>query len=409
MTAVDLYETATRVAFLDDGEGPLHINHPLASCHIFGKSPHLHRLPVCIAAPLRRMQQRVCRSLYTLVSLLSLSHHVSAFAPRHAAPTPRQQQQQNAFIRQTRQTRPLQTELGMVAGSGLESVVAGAIAGAIGIGVAFPFDAIRTQVQVLRTQAVPAVVDESGGAVAASSKSPSMLDTVQYIWQREGVKGFFSGVQSMMIGQAVVKSMAFSTNSFAISFLAANQFSHDLPHSLQLFMAACFAGFVASFVVAPVERVSVIMQAQTKYASEWDCLMAVLQKEGPVGICTRGLGATFAREVPSDGIYFWLYGILSHSPYAPLLGGFGPLVFGAFAGMCSWVPIYPVDVVKTAIQNDDEGSSKASFMDVAMDLYDKGGVGVFFDGFDAKLIRAAVHHAMTFAVYEAVLGYLHHG
>jgi solute carrier family 25 carnitine/acylcarnitine transporter 20/29 len=230
-----------------------------------------------------------------------------------------------------------------------------------------------------------------------------MMQITAYIWEREGPQGFFSGVKSMMIGQAIVKAMAFSTNAYMIDFLQVNPLTHNLPHSATLLMAACMAGFVASFVVTPVERVSVLMQAQqtNKYASEMDCFLSVLRKEGPGDLFTRGLGATLCREVPSDGIYFWLYGLLMASPYVGLVpAALAPLLFGGFAGMASWLPIYPVDQVKTIIQNtDDEQAENKSIWSVTQQLYRDGGVAAFYDGLDAKLLRAFVHHAFTFGTF----------
>ena len=89
-----------------------------------------------------------------------------------------------------------------------------------------------------------------------------------------------------------------------------------------------------------------------------------MDEDGVRGLLFRGLGATLAREVPSFGFYFAAYEctkglilslLLTHA--SPLLGGGGgslaflaPLVGGAAAGVAAWVPVYPIDVVKTNLQ-----------------------------------------------------------
>lgn len=79
------------------------------------------------------------------------------------------------------------------------------------------------------------------------------------------------------------------------------------------------------------ERVKVMMQAQQNslYANELECVRAVLQNEGWTGLFSRGLGPTLAREVPSYGIYFVVYGVLMQTAVAENLGSVAPLIFGA--------------------------------------------------------------------------------
>lgn len=199
--------------------------------------------------------------------------------------------------------------------------------------------------------------------------------------------------------------------------------------------AACSAGFLASFIVAPTERIAVVMQAQPgKYRSEWECLKTLWQQQGPFQLMTRGLGASIAREVPSDGVYFCLYALLSSQPFITsfLPDAIRPLLLGAISGCVkfscqkklnqeffspiflsryytsframSWIPVYPADVVKLYLQNDD----KKTATQVIRDLHQHGGIAAFYDGLEAKLLRAAIHHAVTFEVYEMVMGILHH-
>jgi len=153
----------------------------------------------------------------------------------------------------------------------------------------------------------------------------------------EGVIGFFGGVKAMMVGQAVIKALAFSTNTFALNQI--NSFPYVLEHSelfptaVILVIAAAISGFVTSFVVAPVERVKVMMQAQgngpDSYQNEIECINAVLRTEGISGLMGRGLSETIAREVPSYCIYFVVYGLLIDTPVFQMMGGLAPLVGGA--------------------------------------------------------------------------------
>jgi hypothetical protein len=155
------------------------------------------------------------------------------------------------------------------------------------------------------------------------------------------------------------------------------------------------------------ERVKVMMQAQQNsvYANELECIKAVLENEGWTGLFSRGLGPTLLREVPSYAIYFVVYRVLMQTAIAGSLGSVAPLVCGAMSGCACWIPVYPIDVVKTLVQNT-EGGGSSSAMDVAVKLYNDEGIGAFFNGLTPKMLRASVNHAVTFWVYDLVMSAL---
>jgi len=291
------------------------------------------------------------------------------------------------------------------------SILAGSVAGAIGVGVAFPLDTLKTKAQVLSVQQQK---DKTRTTSDASPESFGMLTLIPMIYKMEGIAGFYGGVRGMMAGQALIKSVAFSVNTLTLDFL--RDVYPALASVVTLLIAACFSGFVTSFLVAPVERIKVMMQAANSnaddasannaptYSNEFACVKIVLKNEGWIGLMGRGLGPTLVREIPSYGIYFLLYGILSTLPMAESMGKLAPLVNGALSGMGCWIPVYPIDVVKTLVQNSDgSGEGSSSAIDVARELYADGGVNAFFDGITPKMLRAAVNHAVTFSVYDIIM------
>jgi len=326
-----------------------------------------------------------------------------------------------------------QTSLSVI-GTGAASLISGSIGGAIGVGVAYPLDTLKTKSQVysqqatqqrnlqnesIRTQTNDTMAVEfsaSGGSVVCKAdecypvESPEddLVSLVKLILETEGIGGFFGGVKAMMIGQALIKSVAFSANELALGTLNSNEAIQVLDGQTQTFvsllLAASFSGFVTSFLVAPVERVKVMMQAQQNsvYANELECIQAVLENEGWGGLFSRGLGPTLAREVPSYAIYFVVYGLLIKTSTASSIGSLAPLVCGALSGCACWVPVYPIDVVKTLVQNT-EGGDSASSIDVAIQLYQDEGISAFFNGLTPKMLRASVNHAVTFWIYALMM------
>jgi solute carrier family 25 carnitine/acylcarnitine transporter 20/29 len=287
------------------------------------------------------------------------------------------------------------------------SVGGGAIAGAIGVGVAFPFDSLKTKSQAL---------------VSCGEESSSMLKLMQRIFKDEGLSGFYGGVRGAMAGQALVKSVAFATNAFVLN----KGFSIEQGNSaslVQLLIASAVAGAITSFVVNPVERVKILMQADAnRYENEIEAVKEVTKNDGLFGLLFRGLESTMFREIPGYSLYFVVYSVLVQSAVGVSLGPLlGPLICGATAGCASWVPVYPFDVCKTFIQNcegDTDGDlvaavesgdirdpSNPSTLDVARYLNRKFGPGVFYEGILPKMVRAGVNHAVTFFVFELITEY----
>ena len=106
----------------------------------------------------------------------------------------------------------------------------------------------------------------------------------------------------------------------------------------------------------------------------------------------RVLDTTLVREIPSYGLYFFLYGILSSLPITVSMDSFAPLVNGTLSGMGAWIPVHPIDVVKALVQNNDgsaEGSDEAgslSAIDAGKELFADGGINAFFDDLTLKML-----------------------
>lgn len=255
------------------------------------------------------------------------------------------------------------------------------VAGAIGVGVAYPLDTLKTKMQ------------------ACGGGSP--WETARRVLATDGPSGFYGGVASTMLGQAVIKGVLFFAYDLVMSLLTGGR----APSTPDLLLSAAASGAVASFFVTPIERVKVVMQASAAadFASPLACINTVLQSDGIAGFCFRGLGATLAREVPAYTLYFVAYegakaALLSSAPSLP--AGLVPLLGGAAAGVASWVPVYPVDVVKTNLQTSTDAGRGESFASCARRLYRTGGLGVFWEGLLPKVLRAVINHATTFYVFE---------
>lgn len=286
----------------------------------------------------------------------------------------------------------------------LVSVGGGAVAGAIGLGVAFPFDSLKTKAQALS---------------ASGEESIGMVALMRRVYNDEGIAGFYGGVSGAMAGQALIKSVAFATNAFVLDNFY--RVSQDDASLVQLLVASGIAGGICSLVTNPVERVKILMQADShRYRNEFAAIREIIKLDGLDGLVLRGLESTLLREIPGYALYFMVYTLLLRSVIGQTLGPLlGPLICGASAGCASWIPVYPADVCKTFIQNCAGGAdgdlqhavetgaitnpSNPSTLEVALYLNKQFGPRVFIEGLNPKMIRAGVNHAVTFCVFQLII------
>jgi Mitochondrial carrier protein len=51
-----------------------------------------------------------------------------------------------------------------------------------------------------------------------------------------------------------------------------------------------------------------------------------------------------------------------------------------------------------------KGSEESmSMLETALELKEKGGLGIFYDGITPKLIRASLNHGVTFYLYDNIM------
>lgn len=168
-------------------------------------------------------------------------------------------------------------------------------------------------------------------------------------------------------------------------------------------------------ITAPFERVKVILQVQgqkplgpgekPKYSGAGD-VVRQLYKEGGIRSVFRGTFATLARDGPGSACYFAAYEMIKRklTPKDPETGKptgklsiTAIMTAGAGAGVAMWIPVFPVDTVKSRLQTAE---GNVTLGGVVRELYGRGGVKAFFPGFGPALARAVPANAATFLGVE---------
>jgi solute carrier family 25 carnitine/acylcarnitine transporter 20/29 len=77
------------------------------------------------------------------------------------------------------------------------------------------------------------------------------------------------------------------------------------------------------------------------------------------------------------------------------------LLSGGFAGVATWIVMYPVDYVKTRIQSDSLTNPEfKNSVDCFQRLVKSKGLPVIFTGFQIMMVRAFVANAAGFMCFE---------
>ncbi|KAF2664541.1 putative mitochondrial carnitine:acyl carnitine carrier [Microthyrium microscopicum] len=278
----------------------------------------------------------------------------------------------------------------------LRAFASGGVGGICAVLTGHPFDLVKVNLQT-----------------AEKGTYNGAMDVVRKIIAQRGAAGLYAGVTAPLYG--VTPMFAISFWGYDVGKSLVQRFS-DVPSTgftpAQVAAAGFFSAIPMTAVTAPMERVKVLLQIQgqntkpgekPKYAGSLDCARQ-LYKAGGIRSVYRGTFMTLARDGPGSAAYFATYEIIKArlSP-KDKHGKVGKLslpavmMAGAAAGVAMWIPVFPVDTVKSRLQS---AAGSPTLGGVVRELYSKGGVKAFFPGFTPAIARAIPANAATFLGVE---------
>ena len=268
-----------------------------------------------------------------------------------------------------------------------KELVSGGVAGTSGVFMGLPLDFVKT-----RCQLFPDIY-----------KSP--MHVVRATLAEEGILGFYKGMMSPLAAQFFVNALAFSGEALTHRLFTTYDRDNEWSRVAKGAIAGSVGGFLTCLVTVPTDLVKVRMQVDNlsktpQFSSTMDCVRHVYTHDGGIRGFFRGMSVTIVREVPSFAAYFLCYdslvGALTVKGEQPSTSSI--LFSGGCAGCASWAPIYPMDVIKTYIQNNPQ--DKRSAFSIATALYKQHGARHFGRGLGPVIVRAFPVNGVTFYVYE---------
>lgn len=277
-----------------------------------------------------------------------------------------------------------------------KELVSGCAAGVANVVSGFPFDTVKVRLQSSR------------------GTYRSMLHCFSEIWKKEGMRGFYRGLTPPLIGGALETGVNYLVYSRLLAHL---QGAKPQPELRDVPVAAAAAGVALSVILGPTELIKCRLQmAGLKYTHPMQCLRDTIAKEGYRGL-TRGLGATMAREIPGNAVFFSVYEALRRTlPGRPrrdqehisllevVEDATSAVVCGGIAGTTMWAAVLPLDVAKTRIQTAQPGSAwDVGILRHLHMLTKEGGVRALWAGFSPTVVRAFPANACQWVTWELAI------
>ncbi|KAF2445495.1 mitochondrial carrier [Karstenula rhodostoma CBS 690.94] len=281
----------------------------------------------------------------------------------------------------------------------LRALVAGGVGGICAVVVGHPFDLVKVRLQT-----------------AEKGVYSGAMDVVRRTVAREGLaRGLYAGVSAPLVGVTPMFAVSFWGYDVGKQLVSSFSTVHNNQYSVaQVSAAGFFSAIPMTLITAPFERVKVLLQIQgqkqlapgekPKYAGGVD-VVRQLYKEGGMRSVFRGSAMTLARDGPGSACYFATYEVVKRklTPKDPVTGAPGQLslsavmVAGGAAGIAMWIPVFPIDTVKSRLQSAE---GRPTIGGTVRGIYKSGGYKAFFPGMGPAMARAVPANAATFLGVE---------
>ncbi|KAI8369006.1 kinase-like domain-containing protein [Blakeslea trispora] len=240
------------------------------------------------------------------------------------------------------------------------------------------------------------------------------------------IAGNFGGMAQVIVGQPLdtikvrlqldqgigaVNALLFAANSSIKSRLQKRP--DELLSLDKIATAGAGAGLINSILASPVELLKIKMQAQFGsraahegqrfFSGPFDCARYLIQRDGVAHGLFRGLWATVVREIPAYAGFYSGFEITkryltNNNQYEASVMQL--MTSGAAGGVSYWICCYPLDVVKSMVQNQEKPPKGFYVTSLLQQVYRRDGLVGLYRGFGTSVLRSIPAAGATFTAYE---------
>ncbi|KAI9199810.1 putative mitochondrial carrier protein [Polychytrium aggregatum] len=271
-------------------------------------------------------------------------------------------------------------------------MMAGALAGITEHSVMFPFDSIKTRMQILNSKAIYSSISHAFAQITTT----------------EGFYGLWRGVNSVIVGAGPAHALQFATYEHCKTLFGANADEHT---PLQTAAAGVVATLANEAFMNPFDVIKQRMQIGTHYRGVLHCASDVLKREG-IQAFYVSYPTTLVMQIPFQSIHYVSYEFFRKT-FNPS-GGYDPkthIAAGAIAGALASTLTNPIDVCKTILQtrgstSDPEIRGVNGLWGAAKLIYKRKGLLGFVRGVKPRILAHAPATAICWTTYETLKHFL---
>jgi len=277
-----------------------------------------------------------------------------------------------------------------------------------------------------------------------TTKTPITIPRLAAIvYREEGIIGFYRGLWIPLMTISFVRAASFTIYSRTREHFRNHEMLNRecaLDAGLVGGISGAMSGALISFGSAPFELVKVRRQLEYTIAAArgiklvkppgtLQAVAEIFRANGFAGLYT-GFRLHFLRDTSGTALYFMEYDGIRHllgrnrageqgptPTYLPIHPSLVPFVCGSFAGVTSWALIYPLDVVKTKIQQRALADERYRGVWETFYRLIRGpdphapkplvaGIARIYQGLGVSAVRSITTHGLLWTLFDYVAQYI---
>lgn len=281
-------------------------------------------------------------------------------------------------------------------------VAAGWIAGTLEIGFTFPFEYVKTQLQLQQ---------EASTLFAGTDRFRSSWHCTIATIRERGFFGLYRGGLAWAIFAGPRSATRFGTFEALSSISRQRNMPAQYGQSTMDTLNGSAAGIVeAALCQTPNQVLAIKMIHDTsprgpkQYTGLAHCVQSIWRTDGLRGYF-QGVGPATAKGAVTMAIRFTGYGQIKRLVQAgdddTPLKPWQAMLAGGIAGAVSAVVSQPIDTVKANMMGLEAARFRSSFA-CAAELVRAGGVLTLFNGVGPRVIRVFIEVGLQFSLYESI-------
>ncbi|KAG2078176.1 hypothetical protein BDR04DRAFT_1226942 [Suillus decipiens] len=272
-----------------------------------------------------------------------------------------------------------------------------------------------------------------------------VLKLAGIVYREEGVTGFYRGFWIPLVTISFVRAASFTVYSSTKEYCRKNNyFTGDRASDAALAggLSGALSGSLISFTSAPFELVKVRRQLEFSIAATKgvqmvkppntiDAVREIFRTHGLSGLWI-GFRLHFVRDTAGTALYFFEYDAMRHllgrqrsgeqgptPAWLPIPTSLIPFVCGSLAGVSSWALIYPLDVVKTKVQQRALAGTPPKGVWETLRRLVRGpdpqdpkpvlaGIARIYRGLGVSAVRSITTHGLLWTFFDITSHYIDH-